>query len=604
MRRPEDGSDSTMTSSDRSFEGRRVGFAGPMLGSHPGWVTSQHEILAERIAADGAAVLCTSARIGRVGRLIDTAVSLVRWRGRVDVVVIAVFSGPGFWMADLTSRIARWCGFRQVLVLHGGNLPDYGRRHPRHVARLFRRADAVVAPSRYLADEMPDGSAVTVIPNVFDLDAIPWKERAASAPRLLWMRTFHPIYNPMLALDVFSRVTEQHPDAVLTMAGQDKGLRDACVERARQLGLGGSVTFPGYLDEYQKHQALVDHDVFLNTNDVDNMPVSVLEAAAAGLPVVATRVGGLPYLFHDGEDALLVPPGDAEAMAAAVGRVLDDSDLSRRLSVGGRAVAESSSWTTVGTLWRDLFDGLPAGRSDRAPGVSSPPGSGSEDDRDGRAERDRIQAVYGGYTTSGREADRWDDEAPGNRCILAERRHLMERTVATRSTSRRVLEIGCGRGTVLGDLAEVLAPDASLCGVDLLRDRLIDAHRNGHAVAQADGRHLPFADDRFDLVVTFTVFSSIPDPSIRRNLADEIRRVLRPGGAVLWYDMRLPSPNRAVRPLGRLGVAELFPGMAVRLESTTVLPPLARRLGDRDRRLYPLLRTLPPLRSHLFGVIG
>ena len=83
---------------------------------------------------------------------------------------------------------------------------------------------------------------------------------------------------------------------------------------------------------------------------------------------------------------------------------------------------KSSSWTTVGTLWRDLFDGLPAGRSGRAPGVSSPPGSGSEDDRDGRAERDRIQAVYGGYTTSGREADRWDDEAPGNRCILAERR--------------------------------------------------------------------------------------------------------------------------------------------------------------------------------------
>src|SRR5690606_16237729 len=103
--------------------------------------------------------------------------------------------------------------------------------------------------------------------------------------------------------------------------------------------------------------------------------------------------------------------------------------------------------------------------------------------------------------------------------------------------------------------------------------------------------------------VTFTVFSSIPDPSIRRNLADEIRRVLRPGGAVLWYDMRLPSPNRSVRPLGRSDVAELFPGMAVRLESTTVLPPLARRLGDQDRRLYPLLRTLPPLRSHLFGVI-
>lgn len=141
-------------------------------------------------------------------------------------------------------------------------------------------------------------------------------------------------------------------------------------------------------------------------------------------------------------------------------------------------------------------------------------------------------------------------------------------------------------------------------GVDLLFDRLVHARRSGWDVAQADGRRLPFPDATFDVVVTFTVFSSILDPTSRAELAAEIRRVLAPGGAVLWYDMRFPSPNRSVRPLSREQVAGLFPGMRADLTSATLLPPLARRLSEADHHLYPWLSRLPALRSHLFGVIS
>lgn len=567
----------------RPFQGRRVGFAGPMLGSHPGWVVSQQELLAARMSAEGAVVLSTSDRIRRLERLVDTVRSLRGWRGQVDVVVIAVFSGPGFWLADLTSRIARCYGMPQVLVLRGGNLAEFVRRHPLGVQRLFGRADAVVAPSQFLASEMPPTrSGISVIPNVFDIGTIPWNERKSISPRLLWMRTFHPIYNPLLALEALALLKERHPETTLTMAGQDKGLRDACIERAQELGLSESVTFPGFLDETKKRHAFGDHDVFLNTNDVDNTPVSVLEAAAAGMPVVATRIGGLPYLFRDGQDALLVPPGDAAAMASAVGRLFANPELTQRLSSGGRAVAEASDWGKVRTQWLDLL-------GDLSPETS---------------ERERIQAVYDGYKKSGRETDRWDDDAPGNRCILDERRALIKGAIASRPPPQRVLEIGCGRGAVLGDLADALPTDTHLSGVDLLSDRLIDAHSADHSVAQADGRHLPFVDNQFDLVVAFTVFSSIPDRAIRLTLANEVRRVLKPGGALLWHDLRFPSPNRSVRPLGRSAVGDLFPSMQVQLESRTVLPPLARRLGDRDRQLYPWLKKVPALRSHLFGVIS
>lgn len=341
-----------------SFSGRRIGFAGPMLGSNPGWVISQHEILAERMANEGAEVFTTSSKVGRLARLIDTLRSVRRWRGRIDAVVIAVFSGPGFWMADVTSRVAKKFRIPQILVLHGGNLPAFATRHTSATQRLLKRADAVVAPSQYLASELPAQGAIEVIPNVFDIGTIPFQERGELRPRLLWMRTFHPIYNPLLALDVFDRVRRRHPEATLTMAGQEKGLLAACVERAGELGLADAVTFPGFLDEQQKRQALADHDVFLNTNDVDNTPVSVLEAAAAGLPIVATDVGGLLYLLRDGQEALLVPRNDPDAMADAVEALLGDAALAQRLSVGGRSVAERSDWRTVRYRWLSLLDQL------------------------------------------------------------------------------------------------------------------------------------------------------------------------------------------------------------------------------------------------------
>ena len=120
----------------------------------------------------------------------------------------------------------------------------------------------------------------------------------------------------------------------------------------------------------------------------------------------------------------------------------------------------------------------------------------------------------------------------------------------------------------------------------------------------ASGAALPHPDATFDLVSTFTVFSSVLDQGLRMLIAGEIARVLRPGGMVLWYDMRLPNPrNRAIRPLNRRTLAALFPGFELDLRSITVIPPLARRLGAGAERTYPLVNRVPLLRSHLLGAL-
>ncbi|HVG10748.1 MAG TPA: glycosyltransferase family 4 protein, partial [Thermoanaerobaculia bacterium] len=323
----------------------RVGLIGPMLGSNPGWAVGQGEVLAGLLAREGWDVRTASSRVNRWLRLADVATSPWRWRGRVDVLILMVFSGPAFRLVEAASSTAFRLGMPMILWLHGGNLADFASRHPDRVRRVLARGRIAVAPSKFLAE--PFGARV--IPNVVDLDQYLYRHRPQVAPRLLWMRTFHELYRPDLAL----RVLERLPGATLTMAGQDKGLLAETRRRAEEMGL--DVRFPGFLDAEGKRREFAAHDVFLNTNRVDNAPVSVLEAAAFGLPVVSTDVGGIPCLLRDGEEALLVPEGDSEAlteaMARAVRRLLDEPGLAGRLSAAGREVAERSSWDRVRPLW-------------------------------------------------------------------------------------------------------------------------------------------------------------------------------------------------------------------------------------------------------------
>lgn len=330
----------------------RLGFIGIHAGNRPGQATGQDEILAELFASAGVDVRSASQVRDPVLRTVHQAWSALRWARSVDVMLVTVFSGRSFAYADLVSRICRIRGVPCAFVLHGGRLPEFALAHPRRVDRVLSRADLLVAPSRFLARAFArSGHDVRCIPNAVEVDAVAYRHRTRARPRLLWMRTFHDDYDPLLALQVLATVRETHPDATLTMAGADHGLLPATRERARAMGLADAVTFPGFLDAAGKRRAFEQHDVFVNTNRVDNMPVSVIEAAAAGLVPVSTDAGGIPDLLTDGVDARVVPVGDAGAMAAAITELLDDPDLFAALGRGARALAERSAWPAVEQTW-------------------------------------------------------------------------------------------------------------------------------------------------------------------------------------------------------------------------------------------------------------
>lgn len=353
-----------------------IGLVGPHLGRHPGWVVSQGEILAEHFAAEGHRVRLTSSRLHPLARLLETSLSLVSWIAgiggpAIDVVIIAVFSGRAFRAAELASRlVATFRRSRLVLHLHGGGLPELFAADPARVRAVLASADAIVTPSEYLARATRDlerggdlGAPIVTIPNVFDLDARAFTPRdgVPASPRILWMRTFHEIYRPELAIDALAALRSRGIDARLTLAGQDKGLLQPCRQRVAELGLVDLVEFPGFLDAEAKRRAFTEHDVFWNTNRVDNAPVTVLEALASGLPVVATRVGGVPDLLRvDGRTAGVVVSGsDPEVLAAgfadATADLVADPASAARLSALGRKVAEASAWPNVYRRWLDLF---------------------------------------------------------------------------------------------------------------------------------------------------------------------------------------------------------------------------------------------------------
>jgi L-malate glycosyltransferase len=203
----------------------------------------------------------------------------------------------------------------------------------------------------------PYRADLRLLPNALHLSAYSFRLRKLPQPQMIWLRAFHEIYNPSLALKVCARLSSAFPDVRLTMIGPDKG--DGSLHRLRQLATELAVTEQIAIhDKVPKAQVpdwITRGDIFLNTSSVDNTPVSVLEAMACGLCVVSTRVGGIPYLLQHERDALLVPPNDPEAMAAAVRRILTEPALAEHLSHNARQKAEQFDWSAILPQWQALL---------------------------------------------------------------------------------------------------------------------------------------------------------------------------------------------------------------------------------------------------------
>ncbi len=333
-----------------------------LVGNHlsiSGKNKSVGEEMATRFGGHGWRVILVSRKMNQAARLIDMLWTILIQRKNYSIAEVDVFSGPAFLWSFLSAGLLKLIGKPFILALHGGNLPDYAKKHTHQVIRLFSWSDTVVAPSSYLAQKLSKYcQVIQQISNGVDIQNYSFILREYPQPKLVWLRAFHQLYNPMLALKVIKILAGQEFDSRILMVGPDKG--DGSLQEilrfAQDGGFEDKVEVIQGVPKEQVPEMLNRGDIFINTTTVDNTPVSVIEAMACGCCIVTTCVGGIPYLLEDNVDALLVSPNDPNAMAAAVTRILTEPGLAAKLSANARKKAEQFDWSVVIPKWEELFN--------------------------------------------------------------------------------------------------------------------------------------------------------------------------------------------------------------------------------------------------------
>ncbi|HKQ18681.1 MAG TPA: glycosyltransferase family 4 protein [Candidatus Eisenbacteria bacterium] len=293
--------------------------------------------------------------------------------GRADVVHVLASSG---WSWHLFAAPAVWIsrarGVPVVVNYRGGGAGPFLARAAAVVRPTLRRASALVVPSEFLREVFArHGFSASVVPNVIDAERFaPAPDTAGSArfdgapagPHILIPRNLEPVYDVATGLRAFKLVRERHPAARLSVVGT--GPERARLEAlAKELGLGNSVRFVGRVENDAMPALYRETDVMLNPSLADNMPISILESLASGVPIVTTNVGGIPFLVRERETALLVSSGDEKAMAAAIEDLWSDKEQAARQSRAGLALAQEYTWARIRERWAAVYRGAQAAGS-------------------------------------------------------------------------------------------------------------------------------------------------------------------------------------------------------------------------------------------------
>jgi L-malate glycosyltransferase len=280
------------------------------------------------------------------------------WRKlrRAEVVHILACSWLYFFVvvcpAVLISRLRRK---RVILNYRGGEADHFFRWYGPLLRPLFRMAHVVTAPSQFLVEVIGRriGVAVQVVPNIVNFDRFPYRERETVQPKMIVTRHLLKLYDIESVIRAFGEVQNRYAEASLWIVGtgdQESYLKNLVSELALQ-----NVTFLGYVPQ-QDLPAIYDRcDILLNASRADNFPGSLVEAAAAGLVVISTGVGGIPYIFEHEKSALLVDPGDWRGLAAGVLRVLEDPRLASRLRSEALQRCRQYDWSNVRRLLYRMY---------------------------------------------------------------------------------------------------------------------------------------------------------------------------------------------------------------------------------------------------------
>lgn len=317
-------------------------------------------------------------------RLLPYLVSVLQGARQVDLFHIMANSGWSWHLYAVPAVwIARIKGIPAVINYRGGGAEYFLQKSSRLINLTLRQASSIIVPSGFLKKVFSNFEIKSsIIPNIIDLHRFRaadsrhenWVKRTGNPsydtiysdrksagrenhykiPHIIVTRNLEKIYDNQTALRSFQLIRRKYPNARMSIAGSGSEISNLnCL--AKEIGVSDSVTFTGRLDNKEIASLYRSADLMINPSLVDNMPISILEALACGVPVISTNVGGVPYLVQDRVNSLLVPPGDYQAMAKAAIEILGSESLADKLSVEGLKLVKKFTWPVIREQWLQTY---------------------------------------------------------------------------------------------------------------------------------------------------------------------------------------------------------------------------------------------------------
>lgn len=264
------------------------------------------------------------------------------------VYFLTAFFNFFFWVTCPAIILIKLRGKKLVLSARGGGAGDFFNKYKFRVWPFLKCVDLVTVPSGFLQKAFIDAFGIqpVIVPNIIDLKQFNFKERVPIRPKLLVTRNLEKIYNIHCVIRSFNIIKQKYPDSRLGIAGEGSE-RQELEDLVNDLGLAECVEFYGRVEHDQIQELYDEYDIFVNGSNIDNLPGTILEAFACGLPVVSTNAGGIPYMVEDSVTGLLVETNDHEALAKNIDNLLNNPALVQKLTENARKECHKYSWENV-----------------------------------------------------------------------------------------------------------------------------------------------------------------------------------------------------------------------------------------------------------------
>ncbi len=310
-----------------------------------GGISGQVDLLQKYLRSEGHSADIFSTKTSVLRRLL-LPLQLLREARGYDVLHIHCCSGWGFLPAVVGITVSRWLKKRIVLTYHGGGGEKFFDEHPRLVHHFLTRTDANIVLSGFLA-KIFDKHHIpyTIIPNIIELDDSQFRIRETIRPRFICTRAHEPLYNIPCILKAFQLVQKEIPEASLTLVG-DGSEHENLMKLSRELNLN-NVIFTGKVDNHEIYRQLDLANIFLSSPTIDNMPVSVLEAMNAGLLVISSCVGGVPYMIKNNSTGLLFESDNHEELAQKMLWAVANQSVTKSIIQQAHSAVGNYRWENI-----------------------------------------------------------------------------------------------------------------------------------------------------------------------------------------------------------------------------------------------------------------